>query len=64
MRVGVIRPGNSRTIARGCGSTITTLTSGSSDWLLAEATAEGGSLQPTRSGATTASINKMPADGA
>src|SRR5260370_19899543 len=59
-RVGAIRPGNSRTIARACGFTVTTLTSGSD--VAAAADATFGSLHPPSSGAMAASINAMQAD--
>jgi hypothetical protein len=59
-RVGEIRPGSSRTMARACGFTVTTLTSGSV--ACAAAVAVFGSLQPASNGAATASINAMHAD--
>src|SRR6266550_2210510 len=59
-RVGATRPGNSRTSARGCGLTVTMLTSGSD--VCAAATAGFGSSHPARSGAAAANINATHAD--
>src|SRR5437588_7170310 len=59
-RVGAMRPGSSRTMARACGLTVTMLTSGSV--ACAAATATFGSSQPANNGAKAASIKAMPAD--
>src|ERR1700710_270880 len=59
-RVGAIRPGNSRTMARACGLTVTMLTSGSVGCTAAAATF--GSSQPVNNGAMAASIKAMQAD--
>src|SRR5512139_569447 len=61
-RVGAMRPGSSRTTARGCGLTTTMLTSGAAGW--AADTAELDSSQAPRSGARAASINATHADRA
>jgi hypothetical protein len=61
-RVGAMRPGNSRTTARGCGFTVTTLTSGSAGW--AAEMAEFDSSQAPSSGAKAASIIATHADRA
>src|SRR5712664_206708 len=59
-RVGATRPGNSRTSARGCGLTVTMLTSGSE--VCAAATAVFASSHPARNGAAAANINATHAD--
>src|SRR5882724_6832292 len=58
-RVGAIRPGNSRMMARACGRTVKVPTSGSAG---AGAAAAIGSLQPASSGAIAANIKTMHAD--
>ena len=58
-RVDAMRPGNSRTMARACGLTVTMLTSGS---VGCAAAATFGSSQPANNGAMAASIKAMPAD--
>src|SRR3569833_959166 len=61
-RVGAMRHGSSRTTARGCGLTMTMLTSG---WAGGAAdTAELDSSQPASSGARAASIIATHADRA
>ena len=62
-RVGAIRPGNSRTMARACGRTVKVPTSGSAGAAAAAAAAVG-SLQPANSGAIAANIKTMHADRA
>src|SRR6266849_2645710 len=59
-RVGAIRPGNSRTIARGCGLTVTMLTSGNDGCVPAAAAV--GSSQPASNGDRAASITMTAAD--
>jgi hypothetical protein len=59
-RVGAIRPGNSRTSARACGFTVTTLTSGSLGCTAAVAAV--GCSHPANSGAIARSITAMHAD--
>ncbi|MGY4367693.1 hypothetical protein ACVW1A_003758 [Bradyrhizobium sp. LB1.3] len=61
-RVGAMRPGSSRTTARGCGLTMTMLTSGSLGW--AAEMAELDSSQPANSGVKAASIIATHADRA
>jgi len=60
-RVGAIRPGSSRMIARACGLTVTTLTSGSEAGCTA-AVAAVGSSHPANSGAIARSISVMHAE--
>ena len=61
-RVGAIRPGNSRTRARGCERTVKVPTSGSAGFAAAVALAACGSLQPVKSGAIAVNIKMMHAD--
>src|SRR5438445_2568980 len=59
-RVGAMRPGNSRMIARACGLTVTTLTSSSE--ACTAAVAGFGSSHPANRGAIARSISAMHAD--